>query len=567
MTSECNAECGRVVITLQDTTPDYRELIRREIYRLHAHVVALPRGVHLSTRVTYWLSVLGHLGREVDTLGPSVHPGEHRSKRALFDFIGELSHSLFGTATDDEIVEIRQKVEENRQVLSDLVHYGDNLLTVINATHADMVINRQAINEIINSTRNLRTWADTVTKQLAEGVRGLVTYNVIREKVDAIRSQVGTLRSMVGRHARRRADLERGLLTEELLPLDVLEGVANLENLNGLELIRPLWWYYSNVKIQPLWDDKNLAYLALLPLTDGVPYLRYEIQSFPLMVGNATVDLGAHGTVGVESTSGSSFEADQCFGHRPVVCASAPIRMHGPPTCLQAIALQLKPALHCVATITSDAKDTAIRSLSGYPNSIVVLTKGETIHELCPGLPGKTRTLQTGTYWIDWLGECVLMTAHYKLVGVRQRKTVKTLLQDWHIVQDIKIGDLAQPHVKALAAAPPVGSHVKPTHKVVLQLPPQPPAPITWLAGKNGWRPWIIGLMAMIAVMLMSWIACYLWKRSQKPCKKKPSVEKSHVIEEPAEPAPEAVTPQLFGPGWVPSRLPKPTGDATPVVV
>ena len=67
----------KVVITLQDTTPDYRELIRREIYRLHAHVVALPRSVHLSTRVTYWLSVLGRLGREVDTVGPSVHPGEH----------------------------------------------------------------------------------------------------------------------------------------------------------------------------------------------------------------------------------------------------------------------------------------------------------------------------------------------------------------------------------------------------------------------------------------------------------------------------------------------------------
>ena len=77
---------------------------------------------------------------------------------------------------------------------------------------------------------------------------------------------------------RQRAALELRYMTEDILSVKDLIQIIQDAQLHNLHT-PTLNWYYSYVKIEPLWrDDKILVFRANFPLTDRHLYLRYHTE-------------------------------------------------------------------------------------------------------------------------------------------------------------------------------------------------------------------------------------------------------------------------------------------------
>ena len=77
---------------------------------------------------------------------------QRRQKRGLVDGIGQIAHSLFGLATDREIADLREKIEENRKWQRTISTWSDDLIVVINKTRKEVSENRHVLTEITQRT-------------------------------------------------------------------------------------------------------------------------------------------------------------------------------------------------------------------------------------------------------------------------------------------------------------------------------------------------------------------------------------------------------------------------------
>ncbi len=196
----------------------------------------------------YWYGEIESIQREIRLFSIG------RKRRAVFDFVGKLSKNLFGTATEQDLQFIRNKVNKQDLILHDVVHFHDDLLSIVNVTREEMMENRHAINKIINATNSLRTWIDHVCTAYDKDIHALLTHHVLSEKMSTIRQHLDGIRRIYDQHASRHQSLIEGCLSEELLPLRVLKEVASLQGSSKAELVQPVEWYYSNCRVTPLWD-------------------------------------------------------------------------------------------------------------------------------------------------------------------------------------------------------------------------------------------------------------------------------------------------------------------------
>ena len=78
-----------------------------------------------------------------------------RVKRGLFNIVGQISETLFGTATEEEVVALQSGLTEVARQEVTVFHNQLRLLSVINTTRRYLWQNRHNINLLINSSRHL----------------------------------------------------------------------------------------------------------------------------------------------------------------------------------------------------------------------------------------------------------------------------------------------------------------------------------------------------------------------------------------------------------------------------
>ena len=95
------------------------------------------------------------------------------------------------------------------------------MLTVVNATRFQMLENRETINNLIDTTSALKKWVARVNlrQQL---------YHVLIFRINMIENLIRQLERSQDKMLRMRKDLEHGVLSEELLPLDELGKINHI---------------------------------------------------------------------------------------------------------------------------------------------------------------------------------------------------------------------------------------------------------------------------------------------------------------------------------------------------
>ena len=254
-------------------------------------------------------------------------PIHRRTRRGLVNTVGLLSNILFGTATEAQILETRSQIENIAKLNKRVVNVVNELIIIVNHTHEHYKIVNQHI-------RSLEIYVSAVAFEIRKYIWKL------RDHIDILRSVIRTYRALtlietthnlclrqLDIYNRQPAALELGYMTEDILSVkDLTQIIQDAQHHN---LHTPILnWYYSYVKIEPLWRDDNiLVFRANLPLTDHHLYLRYHIQSWPIP-GNTSLfrtQLQVPSDIAFHTETGGIFSPTGCMGENPAICRTGPI--------------------------------------------------------------------------------------------------------------------------------------------------------------------------------------------------------------------------------------------------
>lgn len=367
MDMKLTSELWTVVITVEDGSTAWDETVATltrlmNLDRPHMDAWSRAQLQRLGNRI-------GHLNHH-----------HSRSKRGLIDGVGVVAKSLFGLATESEVAQLRERVEENRRWQRSMSTWTEDFVVVMNRTREEIALNRALLNNI--TERTLHAIDDVhLIMTLQEQVHDL---EAISRRIDDIRD-----------------DLEHGQLTELLLP------IATLQSIVGDTL--PLEWYYRWCTISPSFDQ-GWVYEVRLPVVASDPTIGYELVAFPVWgPANRTVKLDVARYAALDTRTGQVSEPRTCRGERPLVCSNGP-RTRG---CTAAVVKQLGVMDVCNVLLVEEER----RYFSMMENEIVaVLGKSTPFAQICPKAERPLTTqLPRGTHRITWTGGCTLETHDFSI--------------------------------------------------------------------------------------------------------------------------------------------------------
>ena len=231
------------------------------------------------------------------------------------------------------------------------------------------------------------------------------------------------------RYHRQRTALELSYLTVDILPVQNLQRIiANAKRYNLYA--PPLQWYYSHVRIEPLWqNDKILVFRANLPLTDRFTYLRYKLQSWAIP-GNSSelkTQLQVPEDVAFHIETGGIFEPTSCMGVRPTICRTGPVYDRSRMQCARGIVTgEERFRRQCLITITrAQTEATSVQELS--PGEVIISKNGENMSLVCKGQAERRINLRRGLFILTLPTACRINGRGWTITGLARRSAQLTV--------------------------------------------------------------------------------------------------------------------------------------------
>ncbi len=358
-----------------------------------------------------------------------------RHPRSLLPFLGEWANALVGTATDAQVAELRSAIEETRSKQVEILHFNEDMITVVNTTKQIAAANRE---EILLLTTKLEGYFDGLVTNLSREVSTLRTILTVNQAIHEVESQYQFLLRQHDRYIRLRQSLESGRVTEELLPPHLL---VQINKESGLELMTPNEWYYENVILTTVWDNPPF-YVAFLPLIQPGSWLLYQFNAYPVPADDEkhTVTLIVD-NLALDTVSGLAIGlSDKCLGH-PMLCPAGPRWKETRCAATLIKASTQSPLDSCSATIEQRG-DRPIVVSTGL-NSVALTTWGKTLIEHCPGQSPVVHTLPKGTYMLSINGTCGLAGKDWDLKGIHLWQSQLVLpTEDFIIPPNLNLSDI-----------------------------------------------------------------------------------------------------------------------------
>jgi hypothetical protein len=220
-------------------------------------------------------------------------PINSRAKRALLPFVGELSKSIFGIATSNDVNILAQHInritqKENR-IAKALQRYGGDFSSFI--THEDKRITN-AVNGIKQNgiaINNLITKINIVDSQIPSLMSAFTSY-LIKHLNNAFRVEtfLTNLRASL-------SDLAEGKLSPWILSPKILtktiadiQQILDTDNMGYKIIIKDPSYYYKFAKFTILRNNSVLYLSVQFPLaTYASSFTTYKVMSFPVPINHS----------------------------------------------------------------------------------------------------------------------------------------------------------------------------------------------------------------------------------------------------------------------------------------
>ena len=377
-----------------------------------------------------------------------IRQSRTRERRGLLPILGDIGKSLFGLATEKDLLKLRGALEDNRKYTDAVRHDQERLLSVVNVTRAESVRNSESLHVMGSVIHAIRGQIE----RLESRSRSLSSYNLefdrVRDKVSHLANQVQRVWYRRQQYLAARRDLESGSLSELLLPLDDLTAISEGKLPRGTRFVRPLVWYYSKADVRMTSVSGDLVYVVRLPLVDETDHQAIRLVSFPVpnVRRNVTVQLDVGGLISLNPVTGQTIglDPDLCMGRDPMVCIPGPAPRHvqGKLTCANAVFVEKDVRKYCSAKVAARNGDQFhYHNINDY----ILTTWGTTLREQCDW--DHPRKLDPGVYRVRWSGRCSLCTPDYCVPSSVQLHSAYQL-QQW---EPLNVSNLSIPPIKVQA--------------------------------------------------------------------------------------------------------------------
>ena len=355
----------------------------------------------------------------LDRPSRSLRVRSKRVKRGLLNIVGDISKTLFGTATDHDVSELRHIVAQTVDNDEVITHTIDKMVTVINQTRKYVKENRFDI-------QDLQKHQIALEKQLTNYGQHLSDLDIRVNKLAMARSIDGTITELElvaeeYKHqwvvfTQQKHELERGWLTENTLAIPELESI--LQRVQGWGYVTPIpEWYYENLHIEPLWmEGKRLVFRVDIPAAGRIHYLQYKLSYFPVAIDNDYIRrVKGLNKIAVNTDTGSVFYPKECFGEKPRLCM--PSKEILTTTCEWGIVTNNSLDL-CIIEISKRNSSSEVFPL-GIGNFVVTPYQPLDLTLRCSGKTAVTKQIDKPTQ-IEIPGNCKLETKEWRIRGTKK---------------------------------------------------------------------------------------------------------------------------------------------------
>lgn len=373
--------------------------------------------------VLEWREYIRFLRYDLSTAYPEpIHVRTKRTKRAPFDFIGSLSRVLFGTATQAQIAALTKVVMDTQKGVLAMAHHNTEMISILNQTRMYIRENRFDINILQGETDLIIEQVNNILVRLQSFDRAIHKIHIRRRidlLLDTVYRAINVYHRLSETFHRQRLQLERGFLTDEIMPISYLKAVLSKLEEKGHNCA-PTRWYYQFGKIQLLLDtDEELVYQTVLPGLSDTKYLRYQLQYFPVPMGTEFLrKIVGRQNIVIDSISSGSFEPFHCMGERPTVCAATVESTT--PTCESNILTGRSPE-GCDVQITRKGNSSCgvYRESSQLATVVLIPYTTEETTLRCPG-QHPVRSVYTQPTRLDLEVGCMLESQTWRIKSVEQ---------------------------------------------------------------------------------------------------------------------------------------------------
>ena len=243
-----------------------------------------------------------------------------RDKRNIFNSL----YRGIGLATNSDLLKIRDEVHrlsENNQI----VYHNSELMSSFVKIFASNVSNHFGMFE--NSLSQLQNLLEIEMAEMDEFQQKLNDLSFIHNidmTIQDFELAVSSLRDMITKYHKVLNDLDRQVLTPDLLPERFLEQILGTSDQSS-RFSLDLSWYYRNCKVSFMsQDETHIVYKLQLPSLSADSYLKYRIQTFAVPTPDQQIlrKLAVPEEVAISQHSSANFNPDNelCFGSFPSAC-------------------------------------------------------------------------------------------------------------------------------------------------------------------------------------------------------------------------------------------------------
>ena len=343
-------------------------------------------------------------------------------------FIGQVSHVLFGTVTEDELLQYRVAIEQLGKSMQDSVHFSNKLLSAVKHLQDRSVLVEEHLQQLRTA---ISSWIEQYRadrKKLSATFYSIFLQLKIDRALTSLEHLIRRFSDQTEQYNLQLESLESLKLSRKLFPVKEIAAIRDQGLTKGL-LMPSDHWMYSYIRVQPLWTDQNhLIYKAEIPMFRQNEYLSYKLTSYPYPVSsNHAILFNLESDLALAVNSEFILKRANCQGKRPEICSgTGPLYDRSNFLCEQA--LIVGPSTNTISRChfkTIDFNQSLV-----YENPagrFVIASPGIEAKLSCPNSHEKIIKFSKGVFSVVIKAQCRLRGPNWLLMGKIAGKTNITI--------------------------------------------------------------------------------------------------------------------------------------------
>ena len=347
-------------------------------------------------------------------------PLHSRQRRGQLNAIGNAFQWLFGTATDEDVQDIQRQMadmEYNQELIAiDFKRFT----SILDYSRIELNVTRHKVNELVkqyNELVNLTTGIQANLSLISKILLFKSHMSVLFYNLDNFLHQ---FHHIYNDWLNRKANVEAGRLTENILPPALLQQVLQTATFKRASIIEPIQWYYEHVQVIPLWNRQTLVYKVRLPVVHLDNWHHITFRTWPIPLGEQQAELQLPSELLRNTRTGELDLSPTCYGARPLVCRRGLLTNGITYPCLtQLLAAAPKYANECIISITNHIPlDVVIPRME---NEYMLTTMGAQLHLRCATQAEQLFKAKAGVYKLHVPYPCTVKTETWSLTATYER--------------------------------------------------------------------------------------------------------------------------------------------------